>query len=70
MVVKKREFTAAQFFDGCHKYGWVITIVVNLLLFASFVGSMYQRLDDVRDRVGRLERQWDRYLNEVTKDSK
>ena len=53
------------FLDSCHRYGWIITIVVNLMFFAYFVGTTSERLDDLRERVGRLEQQWDQYLHEV-----
>ena len=53
------------FLDGCHKYGWAITIITNLVFFAYFGGRMIQKLSDVEDRVGRLELQWEKYLHEV-----
>ena len=58
--------------DGCHKYGWLITfigligtVVINAMLIAYSTGKVEQSLADVRERVGRLEQQWDTYLHEV-----
>ena len=61
-----------SFLDGCHRYGWIITlvgiigsIVINAVLIAYSSGKIEQSLADVRERVGRLEQQWDTYLHEV-----
>lgn len=53
------------FLDGCHKYGWLLTIIINALLLAYFVGGETASLADIKERVGRLEQQWDKYLHEV-----
>jgi hypothetical protein len=54
-----------KFADGCHRYGWLITIIINALMLAYFVGTSNQSLQDIKERVGRMEQQWDRYLHEV-----
>jgi len=53
------------FFDGCHRYGWLITIIVNVVAVVFFLATTYQKLEDLQIRVGRLEMQWDRYLHET-----
>lgn len=55
------------FGDGCHRYGWIITIVINALLLAYFVGGQTQTLNDIKERVGRLEHQLDGYLLKTDK---
>lgn len=55
--------------DGCHRWGWLITIIItaamNLIMFAYFQGTVSQSLSDVKERVIRLEQQWDQYIREV-----
>lgn len=45
--------------DGCHRYGWLITIIVNCIFLAFFTGSQTQRIEDLSHRLGRLEAQID-----------
>lgn len=51
--------------DGCHRYGWLLAIVLNALMLAYFVGGQSQSLQDIKERVGRMEQQWDQYLREI-----
>lgn len=57
--------TENKFLDGCHRYGWLLAIIFNAILLAYFVGGESQALLDIKERVGRMEQQWDRYLHEV-----
>lgn len=54
-----------SFIDGCHRYGWIITIIINAVMLAYFAGVQTQALTDIKERVGRLEQQWDKYLHDV-----
>lgn len=49
--------------DGCHRYGWIITIIVTVLMWAFTVGTFKQSVDDMKSefehRIERLERQID-----------
>lgn len=53
--MSKRE----KFLDGCHKYGWIITIVVQLFALSYFGGQLTARVDDVIKRVDRIESRLD-----------
>lgn len=59
----------AKFADGCHKWGWLIAIIstalMNLVIYAYFQGTISQSLADTKERVIRLEQQWDQYIREV-----
>lgn len=54
------------FSDGCHKWGWLIAIVVtaamNLIMFAYFQGTVSQSLTDLKERVVTLEQRIDRFI--------
>jgi hypothetical protein len=49
----------ASFVDGCHRYGWVITLIVNLIVLAYLSGVVVSRVDGLSGRIERLERQID-----------
>lgn len=55
--------------DGCHRLGFtpgvILSVIINALLLAYFVGGSTTSLQDIKERVGRLEMQWDKYLHEV-----
>ncbi len=59
-----------SFTDGCHKYGWVITIVVTILIqliaAAYMNGQQSQKVMDLKEffgnRIDRLERQVDELI--------
>lgn len=59
----------AKLADGCHKYGWLISVVVQALLFAFMMGSMNQRIEDIGlymgQRMERLETQVDKVLTQT-----
>lgn len=46
-----------KFIDGCHRYGWIITIVVNVAALAYFTGGLNQSVIDVRADVQILKSQ-------------
>lgn len=46
-----------KFFDGCHRYGWLISIVTTVVMFIWFAASQNAHLDDIMRRVDRLETQ-------------
>ncbi len=59
----------ARFLDGCHRYGWLITIMVNLALFAYFTGglradvtNLKESMNEAKSRIVQLERNWYDYL--------
>jgi len=68
--VSKNQTNTERFFDGCHRYGWIISILATALLngimLAYFVGGQTQRIDDlkseVEQRVGRIEQQMDNLI--------
>lgn len=47
------------FLDGCHKYGWLITLIGQALLFAYFVGGIRSDVSTMADRLSRVERVMD-----------
>lgn len=51
-----------RLFDGCHRYGWVINLIMTLAMFAYYQGSTSERLLDVKERVVRLENLFDAYF--------
>ena len=63
-----------NFLDGCHKYGWLITIIGTILFNIAFgifmTGRFSQRVDDLEkyfgERIGRLEDQIDE-LSHITR---
>jgi hypothetical protein len=44
-----------KFLDGCHRYGWIINIITSILMLAYFVGGLNTRVDDLKERVIRIE---------------
>ena len=40
--------------DGCHKYGWLINLVVMGLMFAYFMGALNQTVNELRNQVSDL----------------
>jgi hypothetical protein len=56
--------------DRCHRYGWVITLVLTILfqiaMWAATIGSFKQSVEDMKNdfgqRIDRLERQVDKIL--------
>jgi hypothetical protein len=55
------------FADGCHKYGWLITIIANVLIVGLFVGGMRADLNSVADRMSRMERLLDQIVLKMIK---
>ena len=49
----------ANFIDGCHRYGWIITLIVNLIVLAYLSGVVVSRVDALGYRIDRLEHQID-----------
>ena len=52
-----------RFIDGCHRYGWLIGIIANLLIVGVFAGRLSQSVDDVRERLFRVEQRVDQMLD-------
>lgn len=48
--------------DGCHKYGWIINIVVMALMFAYFTGEMRVGVDDLKAQITHVESLVDQIL--------
>lgn len=45
-----------NFLDGCHRYGWLITILMNLILFSYFMGGINESIKAMDSRLLMLER--------------
>lgn len=45
----------AVFFDGCHRYGWIISILTTLAMFAYFMGGLNSTINAIDKRVMRIE---------------
>jgi hypothetical protein len=43
------------FLDGCHKYGWIVNIIVTVAIGGAAWGSMSTRIDDYGKRIVRIE---------------
>lgn len=48
--------------DGCHRYGWVITIAVYIVTMAYYMGGLTNEINGLKDRafdnnlrIGRIE---------------
>lgn len=54
-----------KFIDGCHRYGWLLTIVINLLMASFVIGEMRQEMSDLTQRVARMEEQLEQYRREI-----
>lgn len=48
--------------DGCHKWGWIINLLVMILMFAYFVGEMNTGLASAKERLSRIENVLDQML--------
>lgn len=53
---------ANRFLDGCHKYGWVLNIIITALMFAYYLGGshsdmigMQRSIDGINQRMENLE---------------
>lgn len=44
-----------SFSDGCHRYGWLITIIVNLMALAYFAGGVSKTLEAQDQRIKLIE---------------
>lgn len=42
--------------DGCHRYGWLINILVMFVMFAYFMGGINESIKAMDTRIGLLER--------------
>ena len=51
--------SSGKFADGCHHWGWLISLIFNLILFAYFVGGMRSDMESIADRLTRVERVMD-----------
>ncbi len=40
------------FLDGCHKYGWLITLLTLLVSFAYFMGGLSKTVEDLKTEMG------------------
>lgn len=66
--------TTRAFSDGCHRYGWLITImmtiVANFVMGAYLAGQQTQKLNDLEkgmdQRVNRLEQRLDQLFAPVS----
>lgn len=60
----------APLFDGCHKYGWLITIIISVLMWLMAQAETHQQLLDMKEyfnqRITRLESQIDS-LSHITR---
>ena len=56
-----------RFLDGCHRYGWLITMVANLLFIGLFMGGIRSDLNAVMERTGRVERLLDQLVLKMFK---
>ena len=57
----------STFLDGCHRYGWLITIIANLLFIGLYAGGMRADLNSVADRLSRVERSLDSLILKMVK---
>jgi len=46
----------SRFADGCHRWGWLIAIVSQLIAVAFLFGEMSGRIDAIQKQLDRLER--------------
>ncbi len=57
----ERRTGSDRFFDGCHRYGWIISpvlsAVMSAMLFAYFVGGVNSKIDDLQREVLLLKQQ-------------
>lgn len=52
-----RKSSVSSIADGCHKYGWIITIVANMVALGFFAGSVNSSVMDLRRDVEFLKSQ-------------
>lgn len=46
---------AKNFADGCHRYGWIIAIVIQLITVGYLSGVQTQKIQDVKENVQELK---------------
>jgi hypothetical protein len=52
-----------SFLDGCHKYGWIINILVTVFLAGIAWGSINTSVDDIRNAQNDLKERITRVEN-------
>ncbi len=57
--------TAQQFLDGCHQYGWLITIIINIVIGAFVVGMYAQKIDSLKEIITQDEQAMTQRMNAV-----
>ena len=55
------------FADGCHRYGWLINLLVMFAMFAYFVGGMRSDVNSLMDRQARVERVLDSIISNAAR---
>lgn len=43
--------------DGCHRYGWLLNMIVMALLFAYFMGGLREEVTEMKERLIKVESQ-------------
>jgi hypothetical protein len=49
--------TTRSFFDGCHRYGWILNLIIMGIMFAYFTGGLNQSMVDLRADVNTLKQE-------------
>lgn len=47
---------AGKMIDSCHRYGWLIALLGNLVMFAYFIGGVKTIVESHDARLQRIER--------------
>lgn len=42
--------------DGCHRWGWLINLIITALLMAYYIGGLVNKIETIEGRVSRIER--------------
>lgn len=50
-----RSNRSTRFLDGCHRYGWLINILVTLATIAYFFGGVHKQVELMDKRIGNVE---------------
>jgi hypothetical protein len=76
--MEKSEAVSDRFFDGCHRYGWILgpllSAAMTLAMFAYYVGGLEEKVSGIKDemtqgfvnfnqRVTRIETQMDKEIH-------
>jgi len=60
------KLTSEKFLDGCHKYGWLITVIMNACLMAYFIGGMKADMVNIKDRLDKFENKLDKLFEPIS----